>query len=56
MKKYVIVNAINGVPIRRPGFCSTFTSQSEAKRNCENWNKLAASYNLCKAIVKEMER
>lgn len=56
MKKYVIVNAINNVPIRKVGFCAVYANKEEAKRNCDNWNKLARIYNMCTATVKEVIR
>ena len=56
IKKYVIVNAVNNVPIRQVGFCTTYNNKDEAKRNCENWNKLANIYGLCTATVKEVIR
>lgn len=56
IERYVVVNAINNMPIRRPGFCSIFNNESDAKRTCENWNKMAHANNLCAAKVRTVIR
>lgn len=55
-KRYVIVNAINNVPIRRTGFCTVYQNQKEAEISKDNWNKMAAIYGLCTAKVSEVIR
>lgn len=49
MKKYELVYATTGVPVRKVGFCSTFIRKAEAIAASIAWNK----QNKNKIVVKE---
>lgn len=56
MKKWVIVNEKNNVPIQAPGFCGTYVNEGDARRTCENWNKLESMHMKkdMRAVVKQI--
>lgn len=51
MKRWMIVNKTNNVPIQRIGFCNSYATADEANRACASWNKLANTYGTCIAKV-----
>lgn len=55
MKRWIIVNKANNVPIRRIGFCNSYATADEANRACASWNKLANGYEapIGKVVVRE---